>query len=116
MRDRPDAAFLLALARQAATDGEAPEPGAAPSPSASAPPAMPRSSACGGRWRSAMAMATSALCCGGLPQRSAPAPPMRPAPSRRRCAGPPWAMTREKLAESNPDYLAAAAAAGAAPG
>ncbi len=118
MRDRPDAAFLLALARQAATDGEAPEL------LARARAIAERERAAGDapveRLRRALAERYGDGDIGSLLRRlaaeiragAADAPGAEQTALRRLL----WAMTREKLAESNPDYLAAAAAAGAAPG
>ena len=117
MRDRPDAAFLLALARQAATDGEAPELLAraraiAERERAAGDAPVERFAGAGGalwRWRIGSLLRRLAA---EIRAGAADAPGAEQTALRRLL----WAMTREKLAESDPDYLAAAAAAGAAPG
>jgi hypothetical protein len=116
MRDRPDAAFLLTLAREAAAAGETAEL------VARARAIAERERAAGDapaeRFRCALAARYGEGDLDALLRRLAAAiragAADAPGPEQAALRRLLWAMTRQKLAESNPDYLAAAEAARAA--
>lgn len=113
MRDRPDGAFLAVLAREAAAQGECPEL------VARAEAIAERERIAGDapveRLRRALAARYGEGDIDSLLRRLAAeiraGAGDAPGAERSALGRLLWAMTRQKLAESNPDYLAAAAAA-----